>query len=523
MVAAIIWLVCIASAMIAAVLRDANITTLLPYAFVGSLPAFLSLALYPVLRQEWAQILIIIGWLSLAILACLSIAFVPMAILFLCAPAAAALFEKEKVIEAMFLSAIFAALLYYASEQGFGGLNAIASDYQSDWGQKAGIASTIAFLVAAMFGAASSRTKVVQNNVLDYSLFDNVPGAVFRVGPSNTMTYANPSAKSMFGLSSRRDRLSTDDLFYWQDEKDFVNLMITSTRETGDSLQEKFSLKNGNHAKRVTITTSKAKDGDIFLHFLDNTKDDTRILDLETANQLALQDTQDKSLFFAGVSHELRTPLNAIIGFSDMMRSRLFGPLPGKYAEYADLIHDSGQHMLDLIGDVLDMSKIDAGKYELLYSSFDAVDVIRSSIKMMQPMADSAEVQLGIEIGDEHQELMMEADRKALRQILLNLISNAVKFSNKGDRVVVRTQIVGDVLNITVRDNGVGMSSEELKDVGKPYAQTESGKTSQARGTGLGLTLVKSLAELHEGRFAIASQKGQGTSADIYLPMTRNV
>ena len=122
------------------------------------------------------------------------------------------------------------------------------------------------------------------------------------------------------------------------------------------------------------------------------------------------------------------------------MRSRLFGPLPGKYAEYADLIHDSGQHMLDLIGDVLDMSKVEAGKYELHYDNFDAADVIRSTAKMIRPAADQAKVVLSLDI-DENDPLLIEADRKAIRQILLNLLSNAIKFSHKGGRVTVLSLI----------------------------------------------------------------------------------
>ena len=228
--------------------------------------------------------------------------------------------------------------------------------------------------------------------------------------------------------------------------------------------------------------------------------------------------TRSRNLYFAGVSHELRTPLNAIIGFSDMMRSRLFGPLPGKYAEYADLIHDSGQHMLDLIGDVLDLSKIEAGKYQLVYDEFDLSDVIRSSIKMMRPVSDTGSVRLDAEIAIDD-DLSLTADRKAVRQILLNLISNAVKFSPKGERVVVGSKKAGDTIHLSVSDNGSGMTPHELERVGQPYEQTRSGQISDERGSGLGLSLVKSLTELHQGRFAIASQEGEGTTVDIYLPV----
>ena len=193
---------------------------------------------------------------------------------------------------------------------------------------------------------------------------------------------------------------------------------------------------------------------EVLLHLRDVSEEEGRVETMLRSNAVAQQATDDKSLFFAGVSHELRTPLNAIIGFSDMMRSRLFGPLPGKYAEYADLIHDSGQHMLDLIGDVLDMSKVEAGKYELHYDNFDAADVIRSTAKMIRPAADQAKVVLSLDI-DENDPLLIEADRKAIRQILLNLLSNAIKFSHKGGRVTVAAKSVGDTLNLSVQDHGI--------------------------------------------------------------------
>ena len=269
----------------------------------------------------------------------------------------------------------------------------------------------------------------------------------------------------------------------------------------------------------MDLFATRIKDG-VVLHAKDVSSQEEGLESLRRTQVIASQKTDDKSLFFAGVSHELRTPLNAIIGFSDMMRSRLFGPLPGKYAEYADLIHDSGQHMLDLIGDVLDMSKVEAGKYELNYNMFDAADVIRSTVKMIRPTADAAEVRLDINI-DDGETLLIDADRKAVRQILLNLLSNAIKFSNKGDSVRIEAKAAGDTLNLTVQDHGAGMSDQELADLGTPYKQMESAKMIDERGTGLGITLVKSLTDLHGGRFAVASQKGEGTTIDVFLPLTR--
>ncbi len=203
-----------------------------------------------------------------------------------------------------------------------------------------------------------------------------------------------------------------------------------------------------------------------------------------------------------------------------MMRSRLFGPLPGKYAEYADLIHDSGQYMLDLIGDVLDLSKVEAGKYTLVLDTFDVSDVVRSSVKMIRPSADSDEIVVEIDVPDDDA-LLITADRKAMRQILLNLLSNAVKFSPKGSTVKVsaRADEAGQMMLVSVTDEGSGMSVEDIARVGEPFTQGRSGQDADARGSGLGLSLVRSLAELHGGQLDLRSQVGEGTEARVSVPI----
>ncbi len=525
MVASAIWIICILAALFGAVMRNGDAGSLLPYALIGAAPALIGVILWPFIRREWAQIIIILSWLSLAIIACLAIAFYPMAFLFMCAPAAAALFEKEKVIEAMFLAAVFAALIYYAGQKDFMILDAIASDSQSAWGKQAAIAATIAFLIAAMYGAAdSARYKYPEDGIgVDAGILDAVPGGIMRVTRENNVSFATDRAHTLFHLPGNIGVLPISALFSNGEEHQALLDLIDRCRRTNSSGSRKFKLNDRGHIIHSEITATPLEDESVLLHIADTTAHEARIESLHESRAAAVKETAGKTLFFAGVSHELRTPLNAIIGFSDMMRSRLFGPLPGKYAEYADLIHDSGQHMLDLIGDVLDLSKVEAGKYDLVYSSFDAADVIRSSIKMIRPTADAAAVQLDADIIDDPAELIVEADRKAVRQMLLNLLSNAIKFSPKGGRIVVKAKTIGNVLNVTVEDNGSGMSPGELAMIGEPYVQTSSGQNSDERGSGLGLTLVKSLTDLHGGRFAIASQVGKGTTADLYLPVARPV
>ena len=223
-----------------------------------------------------------------------------------------------------------------------------------------------------------------------------------------------------------------------------------------------------------------------------------------------------RARFLANMSHELRTPLNAIMGFSDIMRARMFGPLSDRYAEYAELIHESGGHLLDLINDVLDMSKIEAERFELQRGVFDAREAVQAAMRLLRVQADTAGVQLRgvLPSGD----LEVDADRRALKQIVLNLVSNALKFTPRGGQVTVTVDGYDGALEIVVADTGVGISPEDLERLGRPYEQA-GGAEQRARGTGLGLSLVRAFAKLHGGEMAIESRLGAGTSVSVRLPV----
>lgn len=248
-------------------------------------------------------------------------------------------------------------------------------------------------------------------------------------------------------------------------------------------------------------------------------RDDTEARDREAGLEQAKADAEalaaGKSRFLANMSHELRTPLNAIMGFSDIMKARMFGVLPDKYAEYGALIHESGAHLLDLINDVLDMSKIEAERYELSREVFDAREAISAALRLMRLQADGVGVQLRGVLPPGALEI--DADRRALKQIVLNLVSNALKFTPKGGSVTVTADGFDGIFELVVSDTGVGISKEDLDRLGRPYEQADAGR--QVQGTGLGLSLVRSFAELHGGDMIIESALGEGASVTVRLPV----
>ena len=241
-----------------------------------------------------------------------------------------------------------------------------------------------------------------------------------------------------------------------------------------------------------------------------------RVKEAEAGRARAEADAQGRAVFLANMSHELRTPLNAIMGFSDVMRAKMFGDLTPKYAEYAELIHESGRHLLDLINDVLDMSKIEARRYELSREVFDVRDPINASLRLLRLQADEVGVRLRGVLPNAP--LEVDADRRAMKQIVLNLVSNALKFTPRGGLVTVAAQSSGGELELTVADTGVGIAPEDVDRLGKPYEQA-GGPNDRAQGTGLGLSLVAAFARLHGGEMSIESRLGEGAAITVRMPV----
>jgi two-component system, cell cycle sensor histidine kinase PleC len=228
---------------------------------------------------------------------------------------------------------------------------------------------------------------------------------------------------------------------------------------------------------------------------------------------------QAKSEFLANMSHELRTPLNAIIGFSEIMESGMFGPLGAdKYHEYCRDIRDSGNYLLDVINDILDMSKIEAGRAKLAFEEIVLNEVLDEAIRVLSARAEEKRLLLQVDV---FPSINLMADRRALKQIALNLLSNAVKFTPEGGRVRVRGRITADVTLITIADTGIGIPKAALKDLGKPFEQVESQLTKRHKGSGLGLAIAKSLTELHGGTMRLRSAPSVGTIVLVRLPLKR--
>jgi signal transduction histidine kinase len=233
---------------------------------------------------------------------------------------------------------------------------------------------------------------------------------------------------------------------------------------------------------------------------------------LEVANQ-------HKSEFLANMSHELRTPLNAIIGFSEVLLERLFGDLNEKQDDYLKDIHSSGRHLLNLINDILDLSKVEAGRMELDLSTFDLPTAIANAMTLIRERAQNHGIAIAQDVAQELGDIV--ADERKFKQILLNLLSNAVKFTPDGGRIEVKARSTGDNLIVAVHDTGIGIAPEDQETVFEEFRQVGRNYTSKQEGTGLGLALTRRFVELHGGRISVDSKPGEGSTFTFTLPLKR--
>jgi PAS domain S-box-containing protein len=239
---------------------------------------------------------------------------------------------------------------------------------------------------------------------------------------------------------------------------------------------------------------------------------------IETRNR-AQEANVAKSMFLANMSHELRTPLNAIIGFSQLIRDRLIGVSPEKSAEYAGDIYDSAVLLLDLINDILDMSKLEANKAVVEPQEIDVVALIAACIRLVRQRAQEAGIKIIQRIDADLPHL--HADERMVKQVLLNLLSNAIKFTPRTGTVLVAAERAENGMAISVTDTGIGIPEAELANLFQPFHQAQSPRIQKPQGTGLGLAISKRLVELHDGQIALASAEGRGTTVTVSMPRAR--
>jgi signal transduction histidine kinase len=241
---------------------------------------------------------------------------------------------------------------------------------------------------------------------------------------------------------------------------------------------------------------------------------DRAILAQTTAEALA----EAKSQFVATVSHELRTPLNAILGFSEIIKAQVYGPLGSpRYVEYAGDIHTSGRHLLDVVNDILTFAQAEANKLTIIAEPVDTADLVKRTLRMLTPQAATMKLTLTAEVADDLPPVL--GDPMRLFQALVNLVANAVKFTPEHGQITIMAEHRNDTIVVRVRDTGIGMAPEDIPKAMVPFGQVDSGLARRYDGTGLGLPLVKHFIELHGGTFTLDSALGNGTEATIVLPV----
>jgi cell cycle sensor histidine kinase DivJ len=352
-------------------------------------------------------------------------------------------------------------------------------------------------------------------------LAENATDLITRHAPDGGIRYASPAARRLLALDpGSLEGISLSALVHPDDldaAREAIAKAVHSGRQTAAEIR--FRRVDGSFvATEMCCRPAAGADGrmrDVVAVTRDISERKAQEQALITARETAEEASRAKSRFLAHMSHELRTPLNAIIGFSEVMMHEMFGLLGNpRYQEYAQLIHESGGHLLELINGVLDMSKIEAGKFDLNEITFDLEAVADQASRLVKLQAERKGVALKTSIAPGARTIF--ADQRAVKQILLNLLANAVKFTPRGGAVWIVAAREGGAIELAVADTGIGIAETDLHRLGQPFEQ--AGNAASQEGTGLGLALVKALAGLHDGEVRIQSARGEGTVVRVRLP-----
>ena len=358
-------------------------------------------------------------------------------------------------------------------------------------------------------------------------LADHVSDMVTRHRTGGAVIFASPAAERLLGLAPAA--LMDDGLFgrvHVGDRPAYLTALAAALSDRRPSEVE-FRARAERPGERAAYVWLEMRcrpvpgmPGEAIAITRDVTERKRHEAELNTAREEAERASEAKSRFLANVSHELRTPLNVIIGFSEVLTEEALVKLDGeRRREYARLIHESGTHLLQMVNDILDMSKIEMGAFMITPEPFALAPLLENCRQMMQNQAMKAGVALSAEVEDGVPELV--ADKRACRQILLNLLSNAIKFTEPGGTVRVAARRDRASLLLVVEDTGIGIAPQDLPRLGTPFAQADSAYGRRFDGAGLGLSVVKGLVQLHGGELGIESELGKGTRITVRLPLDR--
>jgi PAS domain S-box-containing protein len=359
------------------------------------------------------------------------------------------------------------------------------------------------------------------------AVLDTATDGVLVLDRAGRVLSANRSAEALFGYEAAQfTKLSFGDLFAPESRRAVLDHLDRLSRERGahmlDAGREAIGRVKQGGLVPLYITMGRIEDGEKLCVVLrDMTAWKRTEEDLINARQDAEKASTAKSEFLAKISHEIRTPLNAIIGFSEVMMDERFGPVGNeRYRQYLKDIHSSGGHLISLLNDLLDLSKIEAGKLELTFVSVDLNTLVQQCVAIMQEQANRERVIIRTSLPQNLPAIV--ADARSVRQIALNLLSNSIKFTGAGGQVIVSTAINDDnEVALRVRDTGVGMSEKELQTALEPFRQISTATRRSSSGSGLGLPITKALAEVNHARFRITSQVDDGTLVEVAFPATR--